>query len=124
VKHVRWGWILLGGVLAELAIFGVVIPLALLAGQQSLNYCVPPVSFIATFAFGLWVARKAPQRPLLHGTLVGIVAMLVLLAMMIGRPESAAYVVAHVLKVLGGAAGGLASMRHASNVVSDARPMQ
>jgi putative membrane protein (TIGR04086 family) len=124
MKNIRWGWIVLGGVLAELAIFVVVVPLILLVGQQSLNYCVPPASFIATFAFGLWVANKAPQRPLLHGVLVGVVAMLILLAMMIGRPQSTAYVVAHVLKVLGGAAGGLLAMKRASNSVSDARAIR
>ena len=33
MKSIRWGWILLGGSLAELAIFVVVLPLSLLAGR-------------------------------------------------------------------------------------------
>jgi hypothetical protein len=36
MKGIRWGWVLLGGFFAELAVFVIVIPLSLLAGQQSL----------------------------------------------------------------------------------------
>jgi hypothetical protein len=64
--------ILLGGFLAEFAIFAVVIPLALLVGQENLLYIAPPASFAAPFALGLWVAKKAPRRRLLHGALVGV----------------------------------------------------
>jgi hypothetical protein len=67
VKNIRWGWILLGGFLAELAIFVIVIPMSLLAGQESLLYTAPPASFVAALVFGIWVARKAPQRRVLHG---------------------------------------------------------
>ena len=111
MKNVRWGWIVLGGFLAELAIFIVVIPLSFLAGQESRLYSAPPASFVATFAFGLWVARKAPQRAVLHGALVGIVAMLIYLGMIFGQPQPVAYVVAHVLKVLGGIAGGFIAFK-------------
>jgi hypothetical protein len=123
MKNIRWGWILLGGFLAELAIFVIVIPLGLLAGQQSLLYSAPPASFAATFVFGIWVARKASERRVLHGTLVGVVAMLIYVGMSLGRPEPIAYVIAHMLKVLGGAGGGFLMMRRlAANAVSEARP--
>jgi hypothetical protein len=105
MKNIRWGWILLGGFLAELAVFVVVIPLSIMAGQQSLLYSAPPASFVASFAFGIWVARKTQQRRVLHGALVGIVATLIYVGIDLGRPEPIAYVVVHVLKVLGGAAG-------------------
>ncbi len=122
MRNVRWGWILLGGFLAELAIFVIVIPLSLLAGEESLDYSAPPASFVATFAFGLWVARKARQRHVLHGALVGVVAVVILLGMTLDQPQSVAYIVAHLLKVLGGGAGGfLALKRSTVNVVSDAR---
>lgn len=49
MKGIRWGWILLGGFLAELAIFVIVVPLSLLVGQQSLLYSAPLASFTATF---------------------------------------------------------------------------
>jgi hypothetical protein len=122
MKNIRWGWILLGGFLAELAVFVLVIPLSLLVGRESLLYSAPPASFVAAFAFGLWIARKAPQRPLLHGTLVGVVAMLIYIGMGLGKPEPAAYIIAHVLKVLGGAAGGFVAFKRATaNAVSNAR---
>jgi putative membrane protein (TIGR04086 family) len=113
MKNIRWGWILLGGFLAELAIFIVVIPLSLLAGQQSLLYSAPPASFVASFVFGIWVASKVQQRRVLHGALVGVVATLIYVGIGLGQPEPIAYIVAHVLKVLGGAAGGLAVLKRA-----------
>ena len=121
MKIIRWGWILLGGFLAELAVFLIVIPLSLLAGQKSLLYSAPPASFVATFVFGIWVARKASQQRVLHGVLVGVGAMLIYLGITFGQPEPIAYIIAHVLKVLGGAAGGFVAMkRGASKVVSAA----
>ena len=123
MKNFRWGWILFGGFLAELAIFVIAIPLSLLLGQESLLYSAPSASFVAAFAFGLWVARKAPQRHVLHGALVGVAAMLIYIGMSLGQPEPIAYVIAHGLKVLGGAAGGFIALKRATaNTVSGARP--
>jgi hypothetical protein len=123
MKAIRWGWVLLGGFLAELTIFVVVIPLSLLVGQQSLIYSAPVASFVASFLFGTWVARKAQQRLVLHGALVGIVATLLYIGISLGQPEPIAYIIAHVLKVFGGVAGGfVASKRAAANSVSRAQP--
>jgi len=126
MKNIRWGWILLGGFLAELLIFVVAIPLSLVAGQQSLTYSAPAASFLATLVFGLWIGRKSPQAPLLNGTLVGAAAMLIYLAMTLGRPEPVAYIIAHFLKLAGGAAGGFLalknSMKRNAPAVSTARP--
>jgi putative membrane protein (TIGR04086 family) len=109
MKNIRWGWILLGGLLVELAIFAVAIPLSLLIGQGSLLYSAPAASFVGSFAVGFWVAKKAPKRRVLHGALVGGAAALIYVGMSLGQPEPLAYIVAHVLKVLGGAAGGFAA---------------
>jgi len=123
MKNIRWGWILLGGFLAELAIFVIVIPLSLAAGQESLLYSAPPASFAATFVFAIWVARKAGQRRVLHGGLVGVAAILIYIGISRGQPEPVAYVIAHVLKVLGGVAGGLvARKRGTAEAVTEARP--
>jgi hypothetical protein len=48
-----WGSVLLGGFLAELAMFVVVIPLSLLVRPQNLLYSAPPASFTALLEFGL-----------------------------------------------------------------------
>lgn len=106
MTNLRWGWILLGGFLAELVTFAIVIPISLLAGQQSLLYSAPPGSFVTSLAFGFMVARQVPTRPVLHGSLVGVAAVLIFVGLSRAGPEPLAYVAAHLLKVLGGAAGG------------------
>jgi putative membrane protein (TIGR04086 family) len=122
MRNIRWGWIAFGGFLAEAAVFVIVIALGLLAGDESARYIAPPASFAATLAFGFWVARKARRLQVLHGALVGVVSMVIFLAMTLDQTQPFAYIVAHVLKVLGGAAGGfLALKRPSANVVSDAR---
>ena len=123
MKNIRWGWILLGGFLAELGIFVLIIPLSMWAGQQSLLYTAPPASFVASFVFGIWVARKVQQRRVLHGALVGIVATLIYVGIGLGQPEPIVYIVAHVLKVLGGAAGGFVALKRAgAPIISRERP--
>ena len=114
MKNIRWWWILLGGFLTELAIFFIVIPLSLLAGQESLLYSAPPASFAAALVFGMWIARKAPQRRVLHGALVGAAATLIYVGLNFGRPEPIAYLIAHVLKLLGGSAGGFFALEPAA----------
>ena len=122
MKNIRWGWVLLGGFLTELIIFLIVIPLSLLAGQKSLAYSAPPASFAAAFVFALWIGRKTP-RPVMHGALLGLAAILIYLGISFGQPEPLAYVVAHVLKVLGGCAGGYVVLkRGAATPVSQPRP--
>jgi putative membrane protein (TIGR04086 family) len=104
------------------AIIAIVIPPSLALGQESLLYVAPPASFLASFAFGLWVAKKAQQQRVLHGALVGIVAMLIYVGLSFGQPEPIAYIAAHALKVLGGALGGfVASKRATARTASDAR---
>ncbi|HTC50513.1 MAG TPA: hypothetical protein VK700_01095 [Steroidobacteraceae bacterium] len=116
MTKLRWGWIVLGGFLVELATFAFVIPISLLAGRQSLLYSAPLASFVASVAFGFLVARKSANRPVLHGTLVGLVAVLIFLGMSRAGPEPIAYVIAHVLKLLGGAFGGYRGSRGAQAV--------
>jgi hypothetical protein len=53
-----------------------------------------------------------PRRRVLHGTLIGVVAVSITLGMT--RDLSIPYVAAHLLKVLGGAAGGFAASRRSN----------
>jgi hypothetical protein len=124
MKYIRWSWILLGGLLTELTIFGIALPLALLFGQESLLYIVPPASLFAAFTLGMWAARKVPQRRVLHGALVGTAAMLIYVGMGLGQPEPIAYIIAHALKVVGGAAGGFVALKRTRpNARPNARPV-
>jgi len=109
--RVRWLRVLIGGVLAEAAVFVVVIPVYRLSGEHALLFVVPPTCLVACFAFGLWVARPLESRFVFHGILVGVVATLLYVAMTAARPEPVAYLVANGLKIVGGAAGGLVAGR-------------
>ena len=108
---IHWLRLLSAGFLAELAVFIVVIPIALLLGQKVLLYAAPVASLVMCFLFAFWVGRKIESRFVLHGVLVGVVATLIYLCLDRFRPEPLAYIVAHALKILGGATGGLLAAR-------------
>ena len=63
------------------------------------------------FTFALWVGRRLESGFVLHGVLVGVVATLLYIGLTRARPEPFAYVLAHMLKILGGAAGGFVAER-------------
>lgn len=102
----HWLRILIGGVLAEAVLILLVIPVNMKWGQHPLLYLAPAGSLACCFLFGFWAARSARSRFLLHGLLVGVVAMAIYLALTRLGPEPWAYVVAHALKLAGGALGG------------------
>jgi hypothetical protein len=74
-------------------------------------YVAPVGSLVLCFLFAIWVGRGVESRFVLHGVLVGVVAMLIYLALTRLQPEPFAYVIAHALKLLGGAGGGLVAGR-------------
>lgn len=114
--QIRWLRILVGGFLAELAVFAFVIPVSIHFGKHSLLYTAPPASMVACFLLALWVGRRIDSQFILHGFLVGVVATLLYVGLTRGGPEPAAYLLAHGLKMLGGAAGGMvAGLRQKTN---------
>lgn len=108
---IHWGRILLGGLLAEVALVLAIVPLGLRLGDGFLHYTAPPGSFITCFLGALWVCRRIESRFLLQGTLVGVVAALLYMALTRAQPEPFAYLVAHALKLAGGACGGWVAER-------------
>jgi putative membrane protein (TIGR04086 family) len=111
---IHWGRIVVGGVAAEAALILAIVPLGLRLGENFLHYTAPPGSFITCFLGALWVCRRIEARYILHGTLVGVVAALIYLALTRAQPEPAAYILAHALKLVGGACGGWAAERRRS----------
>jgi hypothetical protein len=105
-KRMHWVRILIGGFLAEALLIVLVIPVAIRWGQQPLLYLAPLGSLLTCFVFALWVGRGVQSRFVVHGLLVGVVAMVIYVALTLARPEPVAYLIAHGLKLLGGAAGG------------------
>jgi putative membrane protein (TIGR04086 family) len=103
---IHWGRILLGGLFAEVALIIAIVPLGLRVGGNFMNYTAPPGSFITCFLAALWVCRRIESHFILHGTLVGVVAALIYVALSRAQPEPFVYIMAHALKLAGGACGG------------------
>jgi len=106
MKGIHWGRILLAGFLTELGIFAVFIPVLVKFGEQPARYTVPPLALVMTFLFSVWAGKRIRSRFVLHGVLIGIAATLMYVVLTFAQPEPFIYIVAHTLKVLGGAAGG------------------
>ena len=120
MKRMRWWWILLGGALAQLASIALIMLLRLAAGQpRDVQLSGVPRSAFLVGAFALllffawWVARKATNRPILHGLLVGVVAILTYELLTIGLPIPVtwSYLFVHALQLLGGLTGGYMAAR-------------
>jgi putative membrane protein (TIGR04086 family) len=108
---IRWLRVLFAGFLAEVLVIALVIPVSLLFGKNTLTYAAPVASLVACFLLAIWVGRRLESRFVLHGILVGVVATLIYVALTRGGPEPPAYLIAHGLKILGGAAGGFVAAR-------------
>ena len=110
-SRLHWGPIIAAGLLAEIALILAIVPLGLRLGNVFLRYTAPPGSFATCFLAALWLSRKITSRFVLHGILVGVVATLFYLTLTRFKPEPLAYVIAHILKLAGGAAGGYVAER-------------
>jgi hypothetical protein len=108
---IQWIRVLIAGFLAEVSVIVIVIPFFMIAGQHVLVYVAPLASLAMCFVFALWVGRRLESGFVLHGVLVGVVATLLYVALTRAHPEPFAYVVAHGLKILGGAGGGFIAGR-------------
>jgi hypothetical protein len=108
---IQWGRVLLAAFLMEVVLFAIAVPLYLGGEGRVLVYVVPPAAFIATFAITVWIGRGIKSKFVLHGVLIGIVGTLMYVGLTRAQPEPWQYWVAHALKVVGGAAGGMVLAR-------------
>jgi putative membrane protein (TIGR04086 family) len=118
-SKIHWLRILLGGLFAEVALILAIVPLGLHLGGNFLIYTAPPGSFLFCFLGALWVGRRIESRFIVHGALVGVVAAIIYIILSRAQPEPFAYIVAHALKLAGGAFGGfVAQRRHSPQVLA------
>ena len=108
---IQWGRILLVAFVMELVLFAIAIPLFMSGAGRVLVYVVPPAALIATFATTVWLGRRIKSKFVLHGVLIGVVGTLMYVAPTRAQPEPWQYLLAHALKVVGGAAGGMVLTR-------------
>jgi hypothetical protein len=122
MRQIRWKWVLLAGLLAEVAVMALFFLLLLVATVAGFPEIAQPMtaldyidamlsSFVSMFLFTLWAGKRIDSAFVLHGALIGVVGIVLFTIMWVATTPSFAqpplYVVAHVLKVLGGIAGGL-----------------
>jgi hypothetical protein len=112
----RWGRVLAGGFLAELMVFAIVFPVLYLFGQRAFLASILIASTAMPFVFGVWACKRVASRFVLHGALVGVVAALLYLLIAWGQPQPFLYKIAHGMKIVGGAAGGLVASRKAKQI--------
>ena len=120
---IRWIRVLLAGFLAEVALIAVAVPLYFAPNSTlALNLGIPPASFVLLVAFGYWAARGAPRSHVLNGFLAGLAGVLLYLGLAvvgavathradISAAVTPAYLLAHALKLAGGAVGGMLAAR-------------
>jgi len=120
---VNWKRALLGGLLAEILVLGLIAPVALAVGLDKLGdpanvplvlgYSIVIASFIAPLLLTQWVVRKASSQLVLHGLLVGFTAFVIYMIPMTlsGESQPAIYWAAHAAKILGGLTGGFVAVR-------------
>jgi hypothetical protein len=113
-SQMHWGRIVVGGLLAEVALILAIVPLGLRLGESFLHYTAPPGSFVTCFLVALWVGRGVQSHFILHGALMGVVAAAIYVGLTRAQPEPWAYIIAHGLKLLGGACGGFVIARRQS----------
>src|SRR5262249_38141132 len=126
IRQVHWGRIVVAGFLSEVAVFAIFFLLLIAATLASVPEVARPMSpldsidamlssFVMVFLFSLWVGKRIESGFVLHGTLVGVVGILLFTVMWVATTGSLAqppvYVAAHLLKVLGGLSGGLVVQR-------------
>ena len=118
--RLRWLRALVAAVVAEVVLACVAAPIFYKMGTNAthtLNLLVPPASFVVFVLAGWWAARPEPRNAVLTGALAGVWAVVLYIglgfvASQFARGTSVtdgfttAYLLAHVLKILGGALGG------------------
>jgi hypothetical protein len=115
-EGLRWGRIIGGAFLLELVLAVVLIPPLVMLGPELVIPTVPPAVLALSLGFAWLFLRKVPQRPVVHGLLIGILATAIYILLNFFNPNglrsvvegygTVRFVLANGFRVLGCAAGG------------------
>ena len=114
-SKLRWGWIVAGAVILEVALIILFVPMLIYMDVAT----IAPYAGIGTFGLGFltswWIVRKVPGRRLLHGALIGILATIIYVGLCMTGPGGLAsvaamygpvlFVVGNGLRIVGSTAG-------------------
>jgi len=91
--------------------------------QQAGKYTGPIIGPLATLGMSFWAARNQTNAWLLHGTLTGILVVILDLAIYASQATSfeAPFLIGLVAKLLAGVLGGYLAQRRYQNLPADAR---
>ena len=118
--RIRWGRILAGGFLLELALIIVLVPLLAVVELSRIIPLVVVALFIFGFACGWLVARKLQGRHVFHATAAGVVATIIYIGLCMFNPDGGiravvdmygpvTFVFGNLLRIVGCTAGGFAN---------------
>src|SRR4026207_21871 len=121
-RRIRWKWIIVGGLLAEITVIAIFFLLLLAAMAAGVPEIAQPMATLA-LVDGVGVVKRIDSAFVLHGVLIAVFGILLFTVMWTATTGSLAqpalYVVAYGLKIVGGIAGGLiAEKRHGRALVA------
>jgi hypothetical protein len=128
MKSVRWGWVIAGGVIAEAALWVVLLSLSLLftGGISRPPMGAPwwvhwrwiPACFFGPFATTFWLGRrKITSHVVLHGFLIGLLCF-ILGPPVMGPPRTPFFIGIALLKIAGAATGSLVASKRSRPVLA------
>src|SRR5262249_26029982 len=93
-SRLRWGRIIAGAFLLELALVVVLVPPLQILGPDRVIPFVSPAVLILSFVVVWWLLRKVPNRRVVHGALIGILATAIYVGLCLVNPDGIRAVVA------------------------------
>jgi hypothetical protein len=117
----QWGRILVGGLLVEVALIIVLVPLLAFADIATLMPIILVGVFVIGFVISWWMAKRVNARRVLHGALMGVVATALYILLCMLQPDGGIsaviamygpilFVLGNLLRIVGCAAGGFAAI--------------
>ena len=93
--RLRWGRIVAGAFLLELVLIVALVPPLIVLGPEKVFPFAAPACLVFGFGTAWWRLRKVPQRTVLHGALIGILATAIYILLGLFNPQGEARLIDH-----------------------------